>query len=155
MTVGRISYDLLQKSPESRDPIELERAMQEDYLKHLLECCETHKNIFTDTFFIVIITKNEKLMPNVFRNYFSARISCPTPDYDQTVFAYDRQNDRLQYIWTIPSKDACLHLLSHKDEVVSEEKQLLNFIIQYADGTLFELSKKYNGEQAIGPLLIK
>lgn len=145
--VGQLSAELLQKEPESRDPIEIERVMQKEYLDNLIECCQTHKQQFPGNFFVIVITKNEKLMPNVFRNYFYARQSCPTPDYDQSVFAYNREDDRLEYVWTIPSKDTCIHLLKNYNDVAESEKQLLNFVFQFAHGTLMELAKKYNGER--------
>ena len=152
-TVGQSATELMTKAPESRDPIELERAMQGDYIRNLIECVEVHKKIFPGGFFVVVITKNERLLPNVFRNYFSARESCPTPDYDQTVYAYSKEDDRIEYVWTIPSRDACQHLLAHKNEIVPEEQMLLGFVIQFANGTLYRLAKKFNGEQEDSPLL--
>lgn len=152
-TVGKISLDLQQKQPETHDPIALERAMQEDYIKNLVECVEKHTQIFSNNFYVVVITKNEKLMPNVFRNYFSARESCPTPDYDQSVFRYNKQAEELEYIWSIPSRDACHHLKDNALEVHSDEKELLHFVLQFADGTLYKLAKKLNGEEIDTPFL--
>jgi hypothetical protein len=153
-TVGKISSELLQKQPETTDPIALEREMQEDYLKNLVECVEKHSKIFIKDFYVVVITKNEKLMPNVFRNYFAARESCPTPDYDQTVFKYNREAERLEYIWTIPSRDSCHHLKDNALEVHPSEKDLLKFVLQFADGSLYKLSKQLNGEEMASSLLI-
>ena len=154
-TVGKVAYDLLQKTPESRDPIEIQKAMQEDYINELIKCMDIHKPFLKDNFFIVVITKNEKLMPNVFRNYFSARQSCPTPDYDQSVFMYNRADDCIEYIWTIPSKDACHHLKENALLVAPEERQLLKFILEFADGTLWKLCKKLNNEEEKSPLIVK
>ena len=42
-TVGKISSDLLNKTPYSNDPIEIERAMHEDYVKNVTACVETAK----------------------------------------------------------------------------------------------------------------
>jgi len=152
-TVGKISQQLSLKTPESRDPIELERAMQEDYLKYLIECVENNKAKLSGDFFVEVTTKNEKLLPNVFRNYFSARKSCPTPNYDQSVYKYNRAAERIEYIWTIPNKETCYYLLKNKNLVVQEEQQLLGFVMQFAMGELFTLSKKLNKEQEDSPLL--
>lgn len=152
-TVGKISSDLAQKEPESRDPIELERSMQKEYYKYLVDCIEVNKSRYTDQFFIVVITKNERLMPNVFRNYFYARKSCPTPDYDQTVWRYDNKADELEYLWTIPSRESCKHLKLNAIYVPKEERQLLQFVLEFADGTLFKVAKYYNNEQPDSPLL--
>ncbi len=152
-TVGKVSQELSLKAPESRDPIEIERAMQEDYLKNLIQCVEEHKKICHTDFFVVVITKNEKLMPNVFRNYFGARSTCPTPDYDQSVYRYDKREDRIEYIWTIPTKEVCHYLLQNKNHVVESERQLLGFVQEFALGILYQVAKKFNGEEEKSPLL--
>jgi hypothetical protein len=145
-TVGKLSVELSQKEPETRDPIEIERAAQKDYIENLSICVQQNKGHLPGNFYIVVITKNEKLLPNVFRNFFAARSSCPTPEYDQSVFMYNRCDDSIEYIWTVPSKDACIHLARNAHEVVAEERQLLKFVIEFANGTLYELSKKLNNE---------
>lgn len=154
-TVGKISGDLSQKTPESTDPIEIQRAMQEDYIKNIIECIKTNKSKFDGDFYIVVITKNEKLMPNVFRNYFAARSTCPTPDYDQSVFRYYAQEESVDYVWTLPSKDAMFHLRDNAIRVHHEERELLRFVLEFFDGSLDILAKKLNGEEADSPLLIK
>lgn len=154
-TLGSISLNLMQKTPESRNPIEIERAMQEEYLSELIKCVEDHKKTFFGNFYAVVITKNEKLMPNVFRNYFSARQSCPTPDYDQSVFMYNRADDAIEYIWTVPGKDACHHLKDNALLVDPSERQLLRFVLEFADGTLYKLCKKLNNEEEKSPLIVK
>lgn len=152
-TVGAHSLELSKKAPESTDPIELERAMQEDYMKNLIEAVDIAVKKWKHDFYVVVITKNEKLMPNVFRNYFTATQACPTPTYDQSVFKYKHDTGQLEYIWTVPSKDSCLYLLENRHLVVQEEKELLYLVTKFADGSLFKLAKKLNGEQIDSPLL--
>ncbi|HZW61478.1 MAG TPA: hypothetical protein VFF04_04605 [Candidatus Babeliales bacterium] len=153
-TVGKISSELLQKESESRDPIELQREMQKDYLKELFRCIEDNYRNYTDTFYVVVITKNERLMPNVFRNYFFARQTCPTPDYDQTVWKIDIQEKSVDYLWTIPSRDASHYLKNNTSLVHPEEQELLGNVLKFADGTLYKLCKKLNGESPISNELI-
>ena len=146
-TVGKIAVDLMSKPQESLSPIELEREMQSEYMTHLMDCIDAHYSLFSGDFFVQVITKNEKLLPNVFRNYFAARRSCPTPDYDQSVYKYNREKGTVEYIWTIPSKDSCYHLLEHANEVVAEERQLLSFVAMFANGELAKVCMKLNGEK--------
>ena len=146
-TVGAISSRLIQQAPQTTDPIELQRSMQEEYIKNLCECVDKHKNTFFGDFFIIVITKNERLMPNVFRNYFTARQTCPTPDYDQTVFRYNRQAEQIEFIWVIPSQDASHHLKINAHLVAKEEQDLLKFVLAFADGSLYKIAKKFNGEK--------
>lgn len=152
-TVGEHSVELAQKKQEKISIIEQQEAMQEDYLANLIECVQEHKKSFPGDFYVVVITKNEKLMPNVFRNYFTARQSCPTPNYDQTVFRYIRAAEEIEYIWTIPSREASHHLKNNALQVHPSEKELLNMVLAFADGSLYKLSKQLNGERDDSPLI--
>lgn len=153
--LGKIALDLMQKAPETRDPIELERAMQSEYMKNLFECIDDGVRRHEGPFFVVVITKNERLMPNVFRNYFFSRTTCPTPDYDQTVFRYNTSEGSIEYIWTIPTRDACIHLLENAVHVIKEEQQLLKYVLDFTDGTLYRVCKKWNKEEDDSNMLKK
>jgi hypothetical protein len=146
-TVGKISQDLLGKTPDTRSPIELQKVMTENYLKELIECYNQARHFYAEDFFIVVLTKKEKLMPNVLRNYFFARATCPTPDYDQAVYRYNAKHDDIEFIWVVPSKWTCLYLLEHHNEVANEELGLLQLVVKFANGDLYKLSKKFNGEK--------
>src|SRR5579863_8749739 len=148
-TVGKISSDLIAKTPDSRDPIELQRKMQEDWCNQIDLCIQSHLSIFNSDFYVVIITKREPLMPNVMRNYFCARSTCPTPDYDQTVYKFHRKEGMVEYIWTIPDKQSCLYLQDNMLMVAPEEKELLQFVLDFADGSLFKRACELNGDKKV------
>ena len=156
-TVGKISNDLIIKSADNTHSAH--EQMQEcltDYDANINQCIIDHKLKFTGDFYIVVITKKERLMDNVLRNYFTARLSCPTPDYDQTVYKYTRKDDAIEFMWVIPSKDACITLKDNFLLIPSEERELLKFVLDFSDGTLFELAKKLNGEESLlSPMLTK
>lgn len=154
-TAGQISSELSLKTPETRDPIELQREMHKDYEKHMQICIDTSLKEFVGDFFIIVITKKERLMQNILRNYFFGRETCPSPDYDQTVYKYDRGSDTIQFIWVVPSKDTCVLLKENAMHVVPEERILRDFVLDFADGTLFKKMKKLNGEKYDSPLLDK
>lgn len=146
-TVGKLSSDLIIKTPDTLSPIEQMRENLTDYEKNVWECVEGCKKKYSDDFFIVVITKNEKLMPNVFRNIFFGRLSAPTPDYDQTLYRYSRADSSLTFMWVIPSRDACIYLKNNANYVIESERHLLKFVLDFADGSLFKLAKKLNGEK--------
>lgn len=154
-TIGKISYDLSQKTPDSRDPIELQKEMQRDYQQNLIDCVNYHKNIIHGSFYIVVITKKERLMQNVLRNYFFATEACPTPTWDQAVYYYNRPQENITFIWVLPSKDTCELLAANKLEVDRTEWDLLQFVLDFHDGSLLRKAKKLNGEQFDSPLLEK
>jgi hypothetical protein len=145
-TIGKVATDLLQKPIETRDPIELERSMHKDYEKEVYETVmRARKEISTD-FYVVVITKRERLLENVFRNYFFYRHSCPTPDYDQAVYRYHAKEQELEFLWVIPSRDTCYYLLENESLVRPDEYHLLSFVKSFQDQTLFKICKTLNGE---------
>lgn len=154
-TVGAQASELLEKIPESQDPVELERAMQEDYMKELHACINDSYDTYDNVFYITVLTKAERLMPNVFRNYFFARKTCPTPEYDQSVFRYNKELGRIEYLWTVPGKDVCYHLEENAAQVVTAEKMLLGFVLQFLDGSLLKACKKFNEEKSDTNIIIQ
>jgi hypothetical protein len=104
-----------------------------------------------------IIFKKEPLMENVFRCFFVHRKTCPTPDYDQIVYRYNKVKDMVDFLWVIPNKQACIHLKNNALEVVEEERDLLKFVLDFADGTLFKQALELNHENpnALRGALIK
>lgn len=151
--MGQLSSELLLKQPDTLSPIEHMQEQLTDYDKNLFECLEAAKKQYMHDFYVIVITKKEPLMPNVLRNYFYARQSCPTPDYDQTVYSYDCHADSINFLWVIPSRDTCQLMIANKEKIVPEEYGLLEFVLKFADGTLFKECKKLNGEQENSPLL--
>ena len=147
-TVGKLSTDLLNKN-DANDHSVIEQ-MQEnvkDYEKHMEDAISNAKKHYpNNTFYISVITKKERLMQNVLRNYFIPLQACPTPTYDQTVYRYTVSCDALEYLWVVPSKDTCKYLREFALEVVPEERALLQNVLDFYDGTLLKLAKKCNGE---------
>jgi hypothetical protein len=143
-TVGKASYNLWGKKPEAADATEQMREQLDQYDKELLECLEFGKKKYYDDFYLVVITKKERLMPNVMRNYFFSRSTCPTPDYDQTIYRYTKSDDGVEFLWVVPSKQACLYMLNNPLEI--QEKELLGFVLDYSDGTLMKKALQLNKE---------
>lgn len=155
-TVGKVAVDLMSKAPDNVTPMEQMRENLTDYEKNVLECVERYKKVWPNNdFYVVVITKNEKLLPNVFRNFFTARLSCPTPDYDQTVYKYKRKDDNLIFMWVIPSRPACFYLKENSLEVDRQEQQLLKYVLAFESGELFKLAKDLNGEVDLETPLVK
>lgn len=146
--VGAHAYDLLQKEPETRDPQELRGEMQkyDEFRQELEACVEDAKQKYIGNFYVVVLSKREKLMPNAIRTYVVARQSCPTPQFDQTVYHFDRRTGDIQYLWTVPDQQACLELYYHAHDVPREQHQLRDFVFEFYDGTLLKKAREYNGE---------
>lgn len=152
-TVGKIASDLLVKQTDRVSPIDQMREQLSEYDDNIRHCAERFKKLFGKDFFIVVITKRERLLENVIRNYFTGRLSCPTPDYDQTVYKYTVKDDNIQFLWVVPSKDTCYYLKSHENEVVAEEQGILNFVRGFFNGKLLSFAKYMNNESLESPFL--
>lgn len=150
-TVGKISTELLANSSDNHSAEEQMREQLSDYEKHIAQCVETHKKTFNGNFYVVVITKKEPLMHNVIRHYFMGRHSCPTPDYDQTVYLYDRAKEELSLLWVIPSKMTCFFMKENHVNIPKEEWGLLKYVLDFADGSLFKKAKELNGEKLDSP----
>ena len=147
-TVGALAVQAQQNAVDNNHSAHEQMLMQlSEYDRNLYECVERCKKDYSGDFFVVVLTKKEKLLENVIRNFFYGRLSCPTPDYDQTVYRYVREEDVIEFIWVIPSRQTCFWLKDNVLSILPEERELLNFVLQFADGTLYKLAKKLNKEQ--------
>jgi hypothetical protein len=152
-TVGKIATDLMAKPDNQHTVVDQMQENLTDYDKNIFLCAEQAKKIYPGDFYIVVECKKERLLENVIRNYFFARLSAPTPSWDQTVYKYHRNREWVEFLWVVPSKDACEYLTINKYYVIESERELLKFVLDYNDGTLLKLAKKLNGEADDSPLI--
>ena len=156
-TVGKIAVTLAKDSCDNtHSPHEQMLEQLSDYDKNIYECVERYKKDFLKDFYVVVITKKERLLENVIRNFFYGRISCPTPDYDQTVYFYNYKTQIINFMWVIPSKDACQFIKENALRLDPSEKELINFVLSFYDGSLLKRCKELNNEtEKTGQLLLQ
>lgn len=150
-SVGQISSELKLKeilSPSQHTVAEQGKEMLKDYMPNLLEATNrgVRENPKRD-FYVVVLTKQERLMDNVFRHYFFYRLSCPTPTYDQAVYFYSHTNQTLEFIWVVPDIHTCRRFLSNSLSISPDEKCVLEFVMKFNDGTLEDIARQRNGEK--------
>lgn len=154
--IGEISQDLLAKEPDTNDPIELQQEMQyssfEDEFNEALK--RASSKYVSNNFYIVVINQRFRLLPNVIRSYFIDRISCPTPDYDQTVYKVEKRTGKIEFLWTIPDKDSCQDMYDNALMLDPEYMQLLQYVLDFYDGTLLNKTKLLNNEDEQSLVLI-
>lgn len=154
--VGAHSLELLQKIETiDHTPTEQMREQLTDYESNMEQCVDRCKKDYIGDFYIVVLTKKERLMYNVIRNYFMGRQTCPTPEYDQSVYKFNRKSDAIEFLWVVPAKDICTHMITNALNIPIEQRELLEFVLDFTDGTLMRLAKKLNGEKDDSPLLVK
>jgi hypothetical protein len=148
-TVGKLSSELLQQ--DTYGDISAGDQMREqlrEYESNIAGAIDTGKNNYSSDFFVVVITKRERLMPNVIRNYFFSRLSCPSPDYDQTVYHYHRKEDHLEFLWVVPAPVAVKDIMKHRHDLDTSFYGLLKFVLEFLDGTLEAKARTLNGESS-------
>lgn len=147
-TIGSLSQELLSKEPDTLDPIELQREIQGDsYEEQLLEAVERGKKKYAKDFYLVVLNQKFRLLPNVFRTYFIDRLSCPSPEFDQTVYRYSKTDDAVDFLWCIPDQHTCEEMRLNALQIPPEQRELLGFVLDMYDGTLLNIARKLNKEE--------
>lgn len=146
-TVGKLSSELLLNDIHG-DHTAGEQMQEQlsDYEKNLIECVNSGKNIYSSDFFVIVITKREKIMKNVLRHFFFYRESCPTPHHDQILYKYNHDDDRIEFLWSIPDKESCTDLITNAVNLDLGFASLLQFVLDFNDGTLDKKAAVLNGE---------
>lgn len=149
-TVGKLSSELLQRDTYADHSAgEQMQAQLSDYESNLLDRVVHGKTVYAGDFYLVVIAKREKLMPNAFRLYYFHRQSCPSPDYDQTVYKYHHKDEQIEFLWVVPAKPVIKEMLVAKLELDPCMYQLLKFVIEFVDGTLDKKARELNGEPVV------
>jgi hypothetical protein len=157
-TIGSQLLELSQRNIEKMSVVEAWKLKEADYIKNLIECAEFNRKLYIGDFFICTQLKTETLLSHAlptFREYFIAQATCPTPNYDQNVYKYSASTEEISYIWSIPDRETSHYLFENKLLVDESERQLLDFVLKFADGSLFRLMKELNGEKYDSPELEK
>lgn len=162
-TVGKIVSDLMLKEPDKMRVVDLTSEVlhsndENSYFNKLIKKVQAGKNIFPNSdFFIEVHERLDKVLAlrALPRHQMEVKSCCPTPNYDQAVFKYHWKDENLEYIWSIPCRDACFYLKNNALYVVPEERQLLNFVLDFDEGRLYQRMKLLNGEKPESNELIK
>lgn len=143
------NIDLLDSCDEILDE------MNKDYAPELEACIDRGKKQFgNQDFFVSILIKPERLLRTAIRFYYVPRLSCPTPTFDQIVYKYHHKKDMVEFIWVIPSRQACKFYTDNPLKVPVEERDLLNYVLDFYDGALDERCRKLNNEKIDSPRVV-
>lgn len=146
-TTGAVSQELLKKEHTNTHTAADQGASHlAEYDKNVHEAIMAGCKQFKGDFYVVVLVKRERLMRNVLRLYYFPRESCPTPQHEQMVYRYHRKTGHVEELWVIPSLEACVILYNEASYAHPEEKQLLQYVLDFEDGTLLDKAKKLNGE---------
>lgn len=153
-TVGQYSYELSQKD-EKFDSVELQEEIHKgsnSKKSYEEEIYETYRRAvcdedISDPFYIVVLFKRERMLKNVVRQLFFYRQTCPTPEFDQTVYRCNSRETKIDFLWTVPNNSTCVYLPTIRKELTLEQLELLNFVDKFNNGDLNKLCEKLNKEE--------
>lgn len=109
--------------------------------QNLLETIESGRRAYDGVYFVVVLNKRERLLPNVIRRLYFHRESCPTPEFDQTVYEIDPSQDRISYLWTLPDWQTCQLSAVDPDSIPKVFYPLAGFISDFQSGKLDKLAR--------------
>ena len=128
---------------------ELSKEMNKGYMDTLKDTALKGKKNYTGTFYVVVLTKRERLIEKTLRNYFYARQTCPTPSYEQAVYKFNSKDESLTFLWMVPSKKLCEDMLIQRHDLNMVNDPLLPFVIDYVTGRLYVKAVSLNDEHSI------
>lgn len=152
-SIGELSYELIKKDTNSLPVRDLTDEMNKknDKMQLIWDAVNAGKDLYEGDFYVVYLRKKELLTPNVVRNYFFPRKSCPTPTYHQSVFKYYRKDNKLELLWTLPSQDAVQYYLHNRLTIPPSQMQVLKYVLEFWDGTLDRFTQEENKETFYDP----
>ncbi len=154
-TVGKAAVDLaLSTSSDSYDRNEIEREVhkgsnsEKSYEEEIWDTISQGKKdpSISGDFYVIVVLKKERHLANVLRQFFFSRQSCPTPEYDQTVYKYIAAEEKIEYLWTVPDVETCNYLPLYKSSLPQDHLLLLSMIEAFKRGDLDKWAAKLNNE---------
>lgn len=118
-------------------------------LANLYECLMRGKELFKEDFFIELQTVRDTLVVGRIKKKWIPKFTCPTPNYDQTVFHYKKKEDELYVVWVLPDRNSSFEILANAHLVGPEMKELTQYVLDFSDGSLFKKCKMLNKEDIL------
>jgi len=148
-TAGQLIWENLERPSGPVNVIDQQQEMVKDYMEKFNKIIQENKSKFKDVLYLVILLKTDYLLPGLIRPFFFLRQSAPTPHYHQSVFKYTHNDDKLELLWTLPNKESCLYLYENAITLDENEKTLLQYIIDFYNGTLLQKAQLLNNEEVV------
>lgn len=126
---------------------ELSKEMNKDYMSTLVSTALKDKDKYEGCYYVVVITKVERLITTCIRNLFFTRQSCPTPNCDQTVYKFDPSVEHIELLWVVPSKKLCKRMYKQRFNLSMQRDPLLPFVKFYVEGGLLAKAMELNNEK--------
>jgi len=125
---------------------ELSKEMNKDYMSLLIQTSLSGKDKYVGNYYVVVLTKRERLISTALRNFFFTRQTCPTPSYEQAVYVFNPKEEWLDFLWMIPSKYLCDKMYNQRHFIELRADPLLPFVVDFIEGNLLAKAMELNNE---------
>ena len=144
--IGSLCDKAQNKKLEVVELRELQEEFNKDYMHELIKSALIGKKRYPnrDRLFLVVLMKRERLINKVLRNYFAARVTCPTPAYDQMVYKFNTRTEEISFLWVIPDKNACARIYSQKYAYNKPYSKLMPYVVDFMEGKLHRKEQEFN-----------
>jgi len=136
-TVGQEAVERLQNADHKQEVGATAEEINKKYYEGIQECVDNTD--WTEPFFIVVHRQKVKQLVNTMRNRYWARRTLPTPQWDSDVWRYYPKSGNLEFIWSLPDEDSAKFMYSYPEMVPVEQRQLLEFVVNFVDGKLYDI----------------
>jgi len=125
---------------------ELSKEMNKDYMDTLIDTALKDKSKYEGNYYVVVLTKRERLIKRTIRNLFFTRQSCPSPSYEQTVYKFNPKDEILEFLWVVPSKSICEKMIQQRYFIELQSDPLLPYVVDFYTGELMYKAMELNKE---------
>jgi hypothetical protein len=145
--IGKQAYNKSLKTNTDRVEVrELNNEKNKNYMATVIDTALKSKNKYDDNYYVVVLTKRERLISRAIRNLFFTTQACPTPSYEQAVYMFNPDDEVLDFLWIVPSKEMCNKMYQQRYFIELQSDPLLPFVIDFVEGKLLEKAKFLNNE---------
>lgn len=146
-TFGQQYVEGIQKDSGKAPAQDIREGLLNEWDQNVMELVQKTRLIEpTRHFYVCVTTKREYLVKNTIRNYFESKYDCPTPQYEQVVYKIHKDGTNISLMWVIPNKEACIYLKQNALLIPAQERELLQYVLDFSVGKLDQIAQKENGE---------
>lgn len=142
-----LAREAIDKGAVATNPLDIAKEEEEKYMNALYECVANHKQLWpSKNFFVHTTMRCEPFARNEFKNFWTGHIDCPSPTYDQTLYHYIANGDRIELLWSIPNEEHARAFKQYAHNIKPEFWPTLQVVLDFYDGKLSQLARKLNNE---------
>lgn len=132
------------KKHDKHSPREQAEEMLKGYPDQIYQCVANGKRHHSGDFYVQVLFKADRLTPDYINMLCVARGSCPDAFYDQGVYRYTKHDDKIEFLWKIPSLERANKYRTHVFEIGKDDIDLYEAVMQMDSGELARRTFFYN-----------